>query len=515
MPTTNSAPRRATLLIIMDGVGLNPSKVDNAVALAQTPNLDALYSSNPVAVLEASGAAVGLPSGQMGNSEVGHSTIGCGSILRQDLVVINDSVADGTFYDNAAFVSACQAAAVAARPLHLIGLVSDGGVHSHLDHVIALIETCRRNSVVPMLHMITDGRDTAPQCSTAYLADIEAALASAGGSIASVSGRYYAMDRDNRWERVQTAFDTMVHGKGARAKTALAGIEAAWKNGKSDEFIDPFMVEGGQLIQTGDNAVFFNFRNDRPRELSAALIDLQFDGFERGADYGGISLTTMTQYHPDFQCAVAFEKDKPQTTLGQVIEAAGVRQFHSAETEKYPHVTFFFNGGREEPYDGEDRGLIASPKVDTYDLQPEMSAYEVRDKVLAAINSEQYGFIVVNLANGDMVGHTGVREAVIRSVEVVDEVVGELVTAADKKQFSIVLTADHGNADMLVDPVTGAPHTQHTIFPVACMIRDKVAWNLATGGGLSDIAPTVLELMGLECPDGMRGKSILLSEKSH
>ncbi len=515
MPQTTSAPRRATLLIIMDGVGLNPSKTDNAVALARTPNLDALYSSNPVAVLEASGAAVGLPSGQMGNSEVGHSTIGCGSILRQDLVVINDSVANGSFYQNSAFVDACKAAAAAKRPLHLIGLVSDGGVHSHLDHVMALIETCKRNKVVPMLHMITDGRDTAPQCSTAYLDDIEAALADAGGQIATVSGRYYAMDRDNRWERVQTAFDTIVHGKGGRAATALEGIKLAWDSGKSDEFIDPFVVDGAECIQSDDSAIFFNFRNDRPRELSAALIDPDFKEFDRGGDYRGITLTTMTLYHPDFPCTIAFEKDKPESTLGQVIEAAGIKQFHSAETEKYPHVTFFFNGGREAPYDGEDRGLINSPKVDTYDLQPEMSAYEVRDKVLEAIRSEQYGFIVVNLANGDMVGHTGIREAVIRSVEVVDEVVGELVAAADEKHYSVVLTADHGNADMLVDPVTGAPHTKHTIFPVACMIKDKVAWNLATGGGLSDIAPTVLQLMGLERPEGMGGRSILLSEQSN
>ena len=515
MPQNHSAPRRATLLIIMDGVGLNPSKLDNAVALAKTPNLDALYSSNPVAVLEASGGAVGLPSGQMGNSEVGHSTIGCGSILRQDLVVINDSVADGSFYQNSAFVDACKAAATAKRPLHLIGLVSDGGVHSHLDHVMALIETCKRHAVVPMLHMITDGRDTAPQCATAYLDDIEAALAGAGGQIATVSGRYYAMDRDNRWERVNKAFDTLVHGKGEQMRSALEGIKAAWDNDKSDEFIDPFVVSGAELIQSGDNAIFFNFRNDRPRELSAALINPDFSDFDRGESYTGITLTTMTLYHPNFPCAIAFEKDKPQTTLGQVIEAAGIKQFHSAETEKYPHVTFFFNGGRETPYEGEDRGLIDSPKVDTYDLQPEMSAYEVRDKVLEAIRTEQYGFIVVNLANGDMVGHTGVREAVIRSIEVVDEVVGELVAAADEKQFSVLLTADHGNADMLVDPVTGAPHTQHTIFPVACMVRDQVAWNLATGGGLSDIAPTVLQLMGLDCPQGMGGRSILLSEKSH
>ncbi|MEM7257872.1 MAG: 2,3-bisphosphoglycerate-independent phosphoglycerate mutase [Pseudomonadota bacterium] len=515
MSDASVAPRCPTLLIIMDGMGLNPSPINNAVALAETPNLDQLYASNPVTVLEASGGAVGLPGGQMGNSEVGHLTIGCGSILRQDLVVINDSIDDGSFHTNTAIVEACQQAAADNRPLHLIGLVSDGGVHSHLDHLIALIDTCARKAVVPMLHMITDGRDTAPRCANAYLASVEQALDAAGGCIATVSGRYFAMDRDNRWERVEKAFRTMVHGEGATFASAAEGIEAAWNNDQTDEFIEPFVVQGGQCIRSGDSAVFFNFRNDRPRELSSALISPDFKEFDRSDDFSGITLTTMTQYQPDFPCAVAFAKDRPGITLGAVVEAAGIGQFHSAETEKYPHVTFFFNGGREEPYRGEDRGLINSPKVDTYDLQPEMSAYEVQDKVLAAIQSQQYGFIVVNLANGDMVGHTGVREAVIKAVEVVDEVVGKLIGAATDNGFSVVLTADHGNADMLVDPMTGAAHTQHTIFPVACMIKDKVAWNLTTGGGLSDLAPTILELMGLERPDSMGGKSLLLSEKSH
>lgn len=514
MSPTKPAPRRATLLIIMDGIGLNPSRLHNAVAIAKTPNLDALYSSNPVTVLEASGAAVGLPVGQMGNSEVGHSTIGCGTILRQDLVVINDSIADGSFYDNNAFSKACLSAASANRPLHLIGLVSDGGVHSHLDHVLALIQTCGRHQVKPVLHMITDGRDTAPKCADVYLPEIEAALKEAGGQIATICGRYYAMDRDNRWERVQVAFDAMVHGKGQSAPDAKSAITAAWGNDQTDEFLKPIVLEGADTITPGDQAVFFNFRNDRPRELSAALIENDFKGFDRG-DYRTISLTTMTTYHPDFDCPVAFVKDRPETTLGEVIEAAGVGQFHSAETEKYPHVTFFFNGGKETPYRGEERGLINSPKVETYDLQPEMSAYEVRDSVLAAINSKAYGFIVVNLANGDMVGHTGVREAVIRSVEVVDEVVGEFVAAASAAEMAVILTADHGNADMLIDPVTGAPHTQHTTFPVACMVQDTVPWHLANGAGLSAIAPTILQLMGLEKPAAMKGRSLLLSEKTH
>lgn len=516
------APRRAAMLIIMDGVGLNPSRINNAVAIAKTPNLDRLYSSNPVTVLEASGAAVGLPSGQMGNSEVGHLTLGCGTVLRQDLVVINDSIADGSFFSNDAVASACSGALAANRPLHLLGLVSDGGVHSHLDHLLATIEACRQRKVVPVLHMITDGRDTAPQCSTAYLAEIEAALQKASGQIATVCGRYYAMDRDNRWERVQVAFDALVHGVGATAESAADAITNAWADGQNDEFIKPVIlndtvgsaISGSVLVEPGDHVLFFNFRNDRPRELSSALLQSDFAEFDRG-DFKPAVLTTMTRYHDSFDCAVAFEKDKAEDTLGKAIESAGVAQFHSAETEKYPHVTFFFNGGQEEPYRGEERALIASPKVETYDLQPEMSAYEVRDAVLGAIQSNQFGFIVVNLANGDMVGHTGVREAVVKAVEVVDEVVGELVEAAAENDMSVIVTADHGNADMLIDPVTGAPHTQHTLFPVACMVQDKVAWHLATGAGLSSIAPTILQLMGIEKPSGMLGESLLLDEKTH
>ena len=513
MPQTKAAPRRATLLIIMDGVGLNPSRVDNAVALAKTPNLDAIYSSNPVTVLEASGQAVGLPVGQMGNSEVGHATIGCGTILRQDLVVINDSIDDDSFYVNGVITDACDQAQKAGRPLHLIGLTSDGGVHAHVDHLLALIETCKRRQVAPVLHMITDGRDTAPRCAADYLPAIEAALEDAGGHIATVSGRFFALDRDNRWDRVQKAFDAMVRGKGGSATNATAAIEAAWQDGQTDEFIEPVVLEGAQLIESGDHALFFNFRNDRSREMSAALIEKDFKSFDRG-DFSRIHLSTMTHYHPDFDCPVAFKKDKPLATLGQVIEQAGVAQFHSAETEKYPHVTFFFNGGKEAPYKGEQRGLVASPKVQTYDLQPEMSAYEVRDSVLAAINSKDFGFVVVNLANGDMVGHTGVREAVIRAVEVVDEVVGEFYAAAVANDFSVILTADHGNADMLVDPISGEPHTKHTTFPVACMVKDKVPWNLANGAGLSAIAPTILQLMGLEQPAEMTGRSLLLNEIS-
>lgn len=512
MPNKSLAPRQPVLLIIMDGIGLNPSPVNNAVAMAATPNLDRLFSTNPVTVLEASGAAVGLPVGQMGNSEVGHLTIGCGAVLRQDLVVINEAIDDGSFAENTAIAGACRAAAAAGRPLHLIGLVSDGGVHSHLDHLIALIEACQHYRVMPMLHMITDGRDTAPQCATAYLPRVEAALAAAGGQIATVSGRYFAMDRDNRWERVERAWQAMVAGSGESAPTAQVAVERAWQRGETDEFVSPTVIDGGQTLGGGDHALFFNFRNDRPRELSAALIDPHFDGFDRG-DYTPVSLVTMTPYHDSFDCPVAFTKDRPENTLGEAICQAGVAQFHAAETEKYPHVTFFFNGGREQPFEREDRGLLASPNVETYDLKPEMSAYELRDSVLAALSADKYGFLVVNLANGDMVGHTGVPAAVVKAVEVVDEVVGELVEAASAAGYSIILTADHGNADMLIDPVSGVPHTQHTTFPVACMVADQAAWQLANGQGLASIAPTVLQLMGIDQPAGMTGRSLLLSQR--
>jgi len=495
----------------MDGVGVNPSKQNNAVALARTPNLDDLFSSHPTTVLEASGLAVGLPDGQMGNSEVGHLTLGCGSVMRQDLVKINDAVADGSLLKNPAFVDALRDAKKADRPVHLLGLVSDGGIHSHIDHLVALISLCAQMSVRPLVHMITDGRDTAPTCATRYLPALDAALSEAGGAIASVCGRFYALDRDKRWERVKQAFDLLVDGQGVSATDASSAIEAAWSNQETDEFIKPIRLDAFEPIESGDQVIFFNYRNDRPRELSEALGQKEFDAFERGG-FSPAVLTTLTRYDATYPFAVAFEKEVPDITLGEVVAEQGIRQLRSAETEKYPHVTFFFSGGREEPFPGEDRRLIDSPKVDTYDLQPEMSAYGIRDAVEKAIQSQDYGLIVVNFANGDMVGHTGVPDAVIKSVEVVDEVVGDLCKAAAENGVSVVLTADHGNADMLIDPVSGAPHTQHTTFPVACTIIDKSDWRLANGRGLPSVAPTILQLMGIPQPEKMTGESMLLEE---
>jgi len=502
-------PRRSVLLIIMDGIGVNPSKLNNAVALADTPNLDAIYASNPSCLLEASGRAVGLPEGQMGNSEVGHLSLGAGTLLRQDLVKIGDAIEDGSFANNDAIAGAISRASEKRVPLHLLGLVSDGGVHSHTDHLIALINLCRQHDVVPVVHLIADGRDTAPSSVGQFLSQIETPLATANGKIATVSGRYYALDRDNRWDRVELAWKAMVQGEGRKASTAADAIEFAYANNETDEFIIPTVLDAYEPLNAESEVFFYNFRNDRPRELSVALGLAEFDGFDRG-DYTPVSLSTMTRYESSYPFPCAFTRDEPGKTLGQVVSDAGIKQIRSAETEKYPHVTFFFNGGRDEPLPGEERLLVNSPKVATYDLQPEMSAPEVTEGIVNALNEGSAGLIVVNLANGDMVGHTGVPEAVIKSVETVDQMVGLMWKAAVDNNYSIVLTADHGNADMLVDPVSGDPHTQHTTFPVACTVHDDIVWELGNGNGLPAVAPTILQLMGLPRPESMSGRSILL-----
>lgn len=507
---SDTTVRRPVILIIMDGIGVNPAKENNAVALASTPNLDRIYSSNTVCLVEASGKAVGLPDGQMGNSEVGHLTLGAGTVLKQDLVKITDAIKDQTFYTNDALLAAVQGAAKKQRPLHLLGLVSDGGVHSHVEHLVALITLCEQHKVQPVVHMITDGRDTAPSCAKDYLSKIEPALAQAGGHIATVIGRYFAMDRDKRWDRVELAWQAIVNAKGDTAIDAASALDAAYQDDKTDEFVAPTVINGFTGVQADDEVVFYNFRNDRPRELSEALGLASFAEFNR-ADFKPVNLTTMTRYESSYPFACAFAKDAASNTLGQVVSDAGLKQLRSAETEKYPHVTFFFNGGIDEALPGEQRLLVNSPKVATYDLQPEMSAEGIAVGIEQALESQSFDLIVVNFANADMVGHTGVPEAVIKSVEVVDEKVGRLWDAAVKNGYSIVLTADHGNADMLKDPITGVPHTQHTTFPVACVIKDEQTWDLKNGCGLPSIAPTILQLMGLDQPDDMQGESLLIS----
>ncbi|MCG5525026.1 2,3-bisphosphoglycerate-independent phosphoglycerate mutase [Ectothiorhodospira haloalkaliphila] len=510
MPQSSpNTPRRPTLLIIMDGVGVNPGKLNNAFHDANTPRLDAFLARNAHTVIETAGRAVGLPDGQMGNSEVGHLTLGCGSVIRQDLVRIDDAIDDGSFAENDALVAAAKAAKSAGRPLHLVGLVSDGGVHSHTRHLHALIRLCGQHGVKPMVHMITDGRDTAPKASPNYLPELEAVLKEVGGSIATVSGRYYAMDRDKRWDRVQLAFDAMVHGKGVKASNARAALNGAHEAGETDEFIKPRVIQKQGIIKGGDPVVFFNFRNDRPRQLTAALSQAGFEHFERGS-FRPVTVTCLTLYDAQFDLPVAFPPERPELTLAQIISRQGLKQFHCAETEKYAHVTFFFNGGVEEPAEGEDHVMIPSPQVATYDLKPEMSAPEVADATIKALESGQYDFVLVNFANGDMVGHTAVYEAVVAAVEAVDTQVGRVLDAAIEQGYSVIVTADHGNCEELIDPVTGEPHTQHSMYPVPCMIIDQERWRLMTGAGLSAIAPTVLQLMGLEQPEQMTGRSLLL-----
>lgn len=445
----------------------------------------------------------------MGNSEVGHLTLGCGAIMRQDLVRIDDAISDGTFYDNRRLLDAVSSAKRRGRPLHLAGLVSDGGVHSHLRHLYALLELCKGHGVRPLLHMISDGRDTAPQAAIDYIAPLERALASCNGAIATLCGRYYAMDRDKRWERIQLAWNAMVNNEGRHATSLHDAIKSAYERGETDEFIKPVIFADALPIEAGDAVLFFNFRKDRTRQLTAALSSAGFGEFDRGR-FSPVTVTCMTNYDKEFNLPYAFAEEQPETTLAETIYRAGLSQFHCAETEKYAHVTYFFNGGKGDAFPLEERVIIPSPKVNTYDEKPEMSAREVADTVIGALR-EKYAFVVVNFANGDMVGHTAIREAVIKAVEALDHEVGRVLDAAVAEGYSVILTADHGNCELLVDPETGEPHTQHTTNPVPCMIIDQIAWNLARGGGLQDIAPTILQLMGLPCPGAMTGRSLLIT----
>ncbi|MBK1704679.1 2,3-bisphosphoglycerate-independent phosphoglycerate mutase [Halochromatium glycolicum] len=502
-------PRRPVVLIILDGFGTNPSKANNAVVLAKTPNLDRLFANNAHTLLQASARAVGLPDGQMGNSEVGHMTLGSGCIVRQDLVLIDDAIADRSFFENKVLCAAAQRSVERGRPLHLMGLVSDGGVHSHVRHLTALIKLAKYQGARPIVHMITDGRDTPPRSALNFLAALDEALAAAGGAIGSVSGRYYAMDRDKRWDRTRLAFDALVHGQGRKADSARDAIEQAYAADEDDEFIRPTLIADGERIASDDPVIFFNFRKDRPRQMVSALSNPDFDAFDRG-DFRSADLTCMMEYDPWYGLPTAFSHEMPPVVLGEVLSDAGLPQFHCAETEKYAHVTFFFNGGRSDPFPGEERCLISSPQVATYDLQPEMSAPEVADAVVAAIESRAYAFIVVNFANGDMVGHTAVRNAVINAVETLDREAGRVVDSAVAQGYSVLLTADHGNCDEMIDPLTAEPHTRHTVYPVPCLVVDEMAWRLRIGAGIEDVAPTVLQLMGLPQPEAMQGKSILL-----
>ncbi len=508
------------LLVILDGWGLRKEREANAIAIAGTPHMDALMREFPWTALETSGLSVGLPEGQMGNSEVGHTNLGAGRIVYQDFVRINRAIEDGSFFRNEALLSACRKAKGGSGALHFLGLLSDGGVHSHVEHLHACLEMARREGVPrAFVHAFLDGRDTPPKSGLGYLADFERRIGEKGyGEVATVAGRYYAMDRDKRWDRVELAWAAMVRAEGHRAASGRAAAEEAYARGETDEFVKPTAVVSGSgepraRVRDGDAIVFFNFRGDRARELTRAFADEGFREFDRSPRPRLSAYVCMTEYDKTFGLLVAWAPEQPRRIFPELVAEAGLRQLRCAETEKYAHVTFFFNGGREVVYEGEDRILVPSPRdVKTYDQKPEMSAREVTDKVVQAIESRKYGFVLVNFANPDMVGHTGILEAAVKAVKVVDESIGRIRAAAVKAGMAMIVTADHGNCEMMVDPETGEPHTAHTLGPVPFILADPEyrGARLRPQGVLADVAPTALELMGLPKPAEMKGLGLVV-----
>ncbi len=497
------------MLVIMDGWGNGDEKApDNAVAVGKTPVLDGLMKKYPVTELLCSGEAVGLPEGQMGNSEVGHTNIGAGRVVYQELTRITRAIRDGSFFENKAFCAVIDEAKDRGGSLHLFGLLSPGGVHSHTSHLYALLELAKRRGLRSVwVHAFLDGRDVAPKSAAGYLEELEAKLREIGiGRIATISGRFYPMDRDKRWERVAKGYEAIAHAQGVPAKNAAAAIAASYAADVTDEFVVPAVMEGYPGMEPADSVIFYNFRPDRARELTHAFTDESFDGFDRDERLRP-AYATMTQYEYGLNVRIAYPPEELTNTMGQVIERNGLTQLRIAETEKYAHVTFFFNGGVEKPYEGEDRILVPSPKVATYDLQPEMSAIEVTDKVVEAIGSGKYDFIILNYANGDMVGHTGVMAAAVKAVETVDTCVGRCVEAVRKAGGVLLITADHGNAEQMTDPATGQPFTQHTTNPVPLILVSDEVKKLHPGK-LADLAPTMLTLAGLEVPPEMTGRCL-------
>jgi 2,3-bisphosphoglycerate-independent phosphoglycerate mutase len=496
--------------MIFDGVGVNPSRSYNGWAQASTPHLDFYFANNPHTLLQASGSAVGLPDGQFGNSEVGHLTIGSGRILEQELLRIAETIRDGELQE----MPEWQAMLASSKRLHLIGLVSDGGVHSHIAHLLEILPLIVKAGVEPVIHMVTDGRDTPVKVALNYLQQLEDLLETLGsGYIATVCGRYWAMDRAKNLDRTERAWRAIVLGLGDRADSPREAIEAAYARGEADEFIKPTVIgrPGSPLIGAEEAVLFFNFRSDRARELAAAIGLPDFDGFDRG-EAGLRQITSMTQYNAKFPFPALFLPRRPEKVLAEVISQAGLKQFHCSETEKFPHVTYFFNGGWEKPFPGEDRSVVPSPRVATYDLQPQMSTPQVADELIKAIESDQYHFALVNFANGDMVGHTASLEAVVEAVETLDVQSNRVIQAALAKGYRIIITADHGNCDEMRDPLTGEPHTQHTVYPVPFLLLGERDVRLSIGCGLSDIAPTVLDLLGLSKPVRMTGRSLILKK---
>ena len=500
-------------LIIMDGFGISDQTEGNAVACASTPNIDRLERDYPYTTLGAAGLDVGLPEGQMGNSEVGHLNLGAGRIVYQDYSRINRAIEDGSFMKNPALTDAIDMAKEKGLSLHLMGLLSDGGVHSHNTHLYALLEMARERSLEQVyIHAILDGRDVPPKSALTYLRELEEKIKSIGvGNVATVSGRYYTMDRDQRWDRIEMAYRAMTNGEGFRAKRAEEAVEEGYRRGESDEFIKPTIVDPDGLIDEDDSVIFFNFRPDRARQITKAFVDQSFDEF--GTEPLKVHFVCMTQYEESISAPVAFPVEYLHDTLGEAVSRAGLRQLRIAETEKYAHVTLFFNGGKEAPEKGEDRILVPSPKVATYDLQPEMSAFLVTENVLEAVGKNAYDMIILNFANADMVGHTGIFEAAVEAVEAVDSSVGRVVDEILKKDGAVLLTADHGNAEQMTDPATKQPHTAHTTNKVPFFLVTNQEMRLQDGGILADVAPTVLDLLGLAKPSAMTGSSLIIRDK--
>jgi 2,3-bisphosphoglycerate-independent phosphoglycerate mutase len=510
---------KRVVLLVLDGWGINMCTEGNAIASAKTPVYARMMSVCPHTVLQASGEAVGLPEGQMGNSEVGHLNLGAGRIVYQDSTRISKSIRDGDFFHNPVLISAMETVKQSGAKLHLMGLLSDGGVHSRMDHIMAMFDMVKARGITNVFfHAFLDGRDTPPSSALQYITQLEEYLARIGiGKIASVSGRYYAMDRDKRWERVQKAYEALVMGEGIRKYSALDAVRQSYDNNKTDEFMLPTVLLDRKTnrsiatIRDNDAVIFCNFRSDRAREITSALTDTEFTAFKRYRVPRLSSFVCLTSYDEVFKLPVAFGPMRLFNILGEVLSANGIHQLRIAETEKYAHVTFFFNGGEERPFPLEDRVLVPSPRdVATYDKKPEMSAREITDRLVEHIVSHQYGFILANYANPDMVGHTGVIDAAIKAVEVIDECLGRVLAAAKQEGMVVFVTADHGNAEIMLENSTGQPHTAHTTHPVPFVIAKKTV-RLRDAGILADVAPTVLDLMGIDIPADMTGKSLIVS----
>ncbi len=510
---------KLTMLMILDGFGDNPSKDGNAIKLANTPNIDKIMKKYPNTEIFTSGKYVGLPDGQMGNSEVGHTNIGAGRIVYQDLTKITKSIEDGDFFTNPEFIAAIENCKKHNSKLHIMGILSDGGVHGHIRHLYGLLEMAKRRDFENVyVHCFLDGRDTPPASGESYIIKLQDKMKEKSiGRIASLSGRFYAMDRDKRWQRIQKCYDALVFGKGNKSGSPIKAIEDSYQKEVFDEFVEPTVICNGDepvaTIGKNDSVIFFNFRPDRAREITRALVDPDFNEFEtkKDLDLYFVCFTSYDETMPNVH--IAFPKETLSNTFGEYISKKGYTQLRIAETEKYAHVTFFFNGGEEKQYEGEERILVPSPKVETYDMKPEMSAYQVTDKVLKAIESDKYDVIILNYANADMVGHTGNLDAAIKAVEALDECVGKVVDEVVKKGGNLLITADHGNAEQMIDYDTGEPHTAHTTNPVPLiLISADSTLKLKSGGKLADLAPTMLDLMKLDKPDEMTGESLLDKE---